>query len=414
MAPEKDTSETKDGSWDLKSPATEAEKPADDTKSTETPKEETAAAVSTPFATDPLLPGEKAKDEVPSNAPSPLTSPTPLPVGGATSGNKRKKMILLIVGAILAFLLIAAGAAYAMYNNPDRVLGDAFSKAIAAKNMTVKGNMTTKSSEGESKVAFDYARGDDFAQKADLTINYSAAPLNVNVSGNFIADKNGDMYVKLANSKQIVQNLLGAYSAGSQFDSVIALVDNKWVKFANANDAENKNSNPLACYQDLQAELSSRKTGDQIRNLYEANTFVRINKELAAENVNGVDSVHYDIKLDEAKAKAFVNAYKQTEAYKKFVKCDASSEMKESDVTESGKEFNQPTFEVWVSRWSHELTRVKVNGSNDGDTYSVVAEPTFNRGVDVEIPKQTVPFETVMQEFQKALFSGSGFSDGAM
>jgi hypothetical protein len=347
------------------------------------------------------------------NAPNPQ-APTPMPNfaeqpivigGGSPPPRKRGKKLLFII-ALLLVLVGGGAAAYAYYSQPSKVIGDALSNAAFSDTAAVKGTATIKSEENSGKftINFDAAGSDQTGTKANVQVKADMAPVSIDLSAGFLTTKAGDLYFKIDKAKEILQNVFGASNpeALKPYDSLIALVDNKWVKVTAKELGDNSLNSE--CYIKLDAEAKQNKSiYEDAKKAYEKNQFITIEQTLDSETVSGKDSIHYKIKIDEAKLKSFITEFKKTQLYKKLQDCDKTFELDEDSAGEFAKNVNKSNIEVWVSRWSHEFTKFKLSGSEDGTSYEVVAEPTWNQPVNIEEPKDFTPWQKVMDEYEKIL-----------
>lgn len=405
MAPSEDTN-TPDqrqpdaSAWDLKDV---------DEGLAKTPAESSELQPAQPAAADAAgaaAPGpadEQPRDEVGDHAPSFASQPTPLPVGAPAK--KSRKKLLIVLGVILALLLAGAGTVFALYNNPDKVLGDALSKVLLAENLSGKGGLRVSDDDGSATIGFDFQGNDQtgYTLNADIKSRINDTPFEMTAA--FIASKEGDVYFKVSNVRDALQNLEGLVESG-RFDTVIALVDNKWIKVpAEDLERDKDRANIQECVAKIDQEIKRNGSlSTEVRDAYRANPFFVIDSTLKPESVNGVDSLHYKLRIDTAALRTFITDAKQTELYKKIQACDKEFELDENDIAESLKDSGKADIQVWIGRWSHEFTRVKVAGSGeDKMTYDLTLEPRFNQPVNVTVPAEATPFKTVQQEFMRAL-----------
>lgn len=351
---------------------------------------------------------------------SPAVSPLPATIFAGEekkSGPKKKK---IIIGAIVATLIVLFGAtiaAYAYFNSTDKVLGDALTKAAMAESLNTKGTYTynsKKSGDGDVKMDFDVKAGTNDWVQADITTNVTDIERPFSVDTSFIFAAQEDVYFKISNVKDLI---LAIFSDGSessdamieQFLSPIAAkVDDKWIKIPkeDLNDTSPEAAEVDECAAKVDEEMKSNpELIKQVRKIYDEHSFLVVSEKLPSEAINGVESLHYKLKVDEAKFKAFKEAFKGSELYKKLKDCAKNDEAYTFDDGFFG-DFSKTNFEVWVSKWSHEFTRIAASGNTDDGSYSITFDPIFNKPVNIELPKESTPIKQILEEIQELFFGG--------
>lgn len=343
---------------------------------------------------------------VPPSTPMPNFAERPIVIGGNSSKPRRGKKALLLAGLLLLLLVGGGAAAYAYYSQPSKVVADALSNAAFSETLAAKGVATIKSQDdnGDFTINYNVTGSDQDGYKAGVQVKANVAPVSIDVSGEFINSKEGDLYFKIDKAKEILQNIFGASNpdALKQYENLIALVDNKWVKVTASELGDS--SLDSECYIKLENDIKANKSiADEAKKAYADNQFFVVDKTLNSESIGGVDSIHYKMKLDEAKTKSFVSAFKNTQLYKKLKQCQSSLDLDEENAAEFARDSNKANIEVWISRWSHELTKVKINGSDNGANYDVSTETTWDEPFTIDIPKDVTPWQKVIDEYEKML-----------
>jgi hypothetical protein len=149
------------------------------------------------------------------------------------------------------------------------------------------------------------------------------------------------------------------------------------------------------CTQNAVDKIQSDKTySSEIIDLYKKHPFLKITKELGAKD----GSLGYEVRDDTAAGKAFGEGFKNTKTYKMLHDCDSSFTV---DTTESSEATDTTTVQLWVSRWSHELTKVTASDKDDDGTTSISFEPVFNKGADVKTPANAKSVDELMNDIQQ-------------
>jgi hypothetical protein len=314
-----------------------------------------------------------------------------------------KRRLLILIGVALALLLLALTYVY-WYQNPKKVVSDAFLNVISAKtvnyagvvqmtgsmkmNTTMDGGISPKGTVVNAKFTFD-------TQNKQYTL-----------TGNGLLDANGDAYVKIKDINELIDNYRSAVPAASLslFDKIIDKIDDKWIKISAA-DIKNYNADFAViqkCSSDaiikIQDDTATKST---LLELYKNHPFVAIDKTLGVKG----DSLGYSLKIDHDESKSFTTEYKKTTFYKNLVKCDKSYVV-DKDIAKQSTTADGVAVDVWVSRWSHILTKVDVRDEkNKSSTTNLSIETKFNQPVTVEAPKNATTLEKLQNDVQDLLRS---------
>lgn len=351
-------------------------------------------------------PAEESVDRVepvgPSAAPALPPAPSPFSATGASpqgpAPKKRfggKKALLAIVAAVLVVLLAGGAATYALWwNNPQKVMGDAVTNSLAFRGGSAKGSLTVKPKEG-ADVKFDYTLKTDGKNMAmDATVLADMGAVNINTSGSFVMH-DGTFYVKVNDIKQTFETFLGDDESMAMYDKLIAMVDGKWVAITEADIKKwggDETDEAQQCFEKALNEFSNSEAQQkQVADAYRSNSFVVISDQLDDEEIDGRLSNHYVIDFDEAKANAFADAVQQTDVYKNVDKC-TDGELSESDDAAEPWSKNdskgQTTYELWVDKWNHSPTKVKVTALDTESDVETVFESVLNLR---DVPAITAP-----------------------
>lgn len=323
--------------------------------------------------------------------------------------NKKKKFIVagIIAGAIL---LLGGGGVYATYalwyQNPEKVLADAVTNAIKAKTVTYKGTMTADSNDVKVAIEFDGVEAGLSSRDVNAKITLTTQGKEFKLNGSALADKDGNIFFKVGNLKAVVDQTLGATGMASAFDGLIAKIDNKWIRISadDLADFSKEASDAKKCATDVLKKLDTDKaTRDEIATIYGKNKFIVIDSSLPARSVAGVDSMGYKLSFNKTVAKSFVDAVNQTQLMKDLQKCDDSFKLDADAITREPSSGTTATFEVSVSRWSHEFTQLKAGATSKDGSGSATIEPLFNKDVKVVAPTDFLTLKQLQAEIESAM-----------
>lgn len=368
------------------------------------PVEETAALTQpTTPSVDPLLPSQSAPitpNLLPLSSPTassePSTNPFSSPAPLVLKSSKKKGLLIGIIIAVI-IVLLGGGSAFAYkfwYQNPEKVVTDAFIHAIDAKTVIYKGDIHMVGNGSNVTVAVTGRQGDGSGQ-LDTAVTFAVNGKNYTVNGSGLIDKSGDLYIKLAKLDDLANAAKNIYTDPQEkaaisplVDQLKAKIDGTWIKVSSDDlkDFSDSYATTKTCLSDAVKKFKSDNAArTQLTNLYEKHQFITIEKELGAKN----GSLGYNLSSDDAAAKAFANGVKDTDIYKQLHGCDSSFTINADDLTDSSSSKDNGTVTVWVSRWTHELTKVTAKGTSDGTTTDFSIEPTFNQKVTVTTPAKS-------------------------
>lgn len=382
-----------------------------------TPSNDTAAAPPVPGEYEPAT--ERPQYTPQADTPAPLSSPDfggsqPMSTSQEPTPKKSKKGLIAILIAVVLVAILGGGAfaAYKLwYQNPQKVMSDAVTNAIKARTIRYTGNMTADFSGG--KIALDLSGAQASLTSGDLdvkaTITYQGQ--NYKVNGSAMIDKDGTLFVKLSNLHEIFQTIMKQYGADTTtFDAFITKVDDRWIKITpdDFNNLDKTTNTTKQCVTNALKKLNTDKSVRQeIANTYKEHPFINIDNNLGSQTIDGQDSMGYTITSDKAKEKDFTTAFNNTQFAKDLQKCDKNNSFNSSDFNTSPSKGTTSTTQVWVSRWGHEFTRLKVDSTTGGNKASLTLNPVFNMAVSIETPKDSLTVKEVQDEFTKAIDSFS-------
>ena len=155
-----------------------------------------------------------------------------------------------------------------------------------------------------------------------------------------------------------------------------------------------------------------KAASDEISNVYKKNKFLTIDQDLGSKD----GSLGYTIKGSTEGLKGFVREVKNTRIYKALHDCDSSFTFDENDIKASDNKDDETKVEVWVDRWSHQITKVAAKDESGSDKASFVLEPVFNKPVNVTAPEKSVTLSDLKSEIEglmQSMYSGMAAQEPA-
>lgn len=333
----------------------------------------------------------------------PLVAPTGTPDPGKARPKRRKGVIIAIIIAIVVVLGASAAAAYKFwYQNPNKVIGDALMNAAQAKTVKFSGVMTGSGDvTGSVTVNGATTRG---AGMLDFSADFKKDGTQIKLTGGGIYDDKGDLYLKLGNIDELIKSQTGPVDMSATMQKImndfIAKVDDKWIKVS---ADELKNFSPemaktQKCIQDATKKLQDDKAvTDEIVELYKKHPFLIVKKELGSKD----GSLGYEMGEDTGKFKEFTKGLKDTTYFKTLHECDSSTTFDDTSTDKPSSD-REERIEIWISRWSHEFTKMTVvtDESKPDKKATFTFEPTFNEDVTVAAPSESKNLKELGEDFQ--------------
>lgn len=367
--------------------------------------------------------------------PSTPAQPAAAPAPGPKKNSKKKFIIGGIIAAAIVLLGGGTALGYALwYQNPEKVVVDGVSNVFSKAPGTSKLTASYKSGDAGVTLTVDSRSSGDAAQ-ADLKLAYKAAAQNIDLTGSaeiITKTDTATMYLKVKDVRKLVAAAVDAMiestakqyqtmgmklsqsqidaqkkSAMAQYEPIIAKVDNKWIKFtADGNDSTSKDQKCLTdAYKKLQSDSASQ---NEMKQAYTDNKFIIIKEELGLKD----GSYGYVLDLDQDKLKSFSKALESTVFVKSIEDCTGRDMSTNSNSSSTSKDnpFKDTRVEMWVSQWSHQITRVSVTTTHDEPT-STGQNATLNLGVDMSYeevapitePTDAVDSKTLMDDLMKSM-----------
>lgn len=339
---------------------------------------------------------------------SPLSAPQPVDASSSASQNltpqnkpRRKWLIPAIVAMVLVVLGGSGALAYKFwYQNPNKVISDSLMHAIQAKSVSYNVTADRKDASMAVKVTLSGVSKDG-ASSVDANITVTADGQTHTIKGSAVVDKKSNIYVKVAN----VDTLLAEFTAAmplnvrQEVNAFIKKINDQWIVITNdkLKSFSESYAKSQKCLQTVSDKIQNDKAySNELVDLYKAHPFFKITKELGSKD----GSLGYEVQDDDAAGKAFVDGLKNTKVYKLMHDCDDSFTI-DTDASDSTTSDGPTTIQIWVSRWSHEITKLTASEKDkDGSTMAIGLTPVFNKASDVKTPSNAKSVEELMNDIQ--------------
>jgi hypothetical protein len=294
------------------------------------------------------------------------------------------------------------------WNTPDRVVDDALASVVVAKSAKTYGTLSYESEGNPTfNVAFD---SKTIGKKSETNLNALTwvGGKDYKFSASLVTD-NDSYYVKMNDLKKTLTSLYGNTEIVSMFDPIVSKIDGKWVvitpddikRLTSGSTASDKE---MTCVQNVIQGVKSNKTQqNELADTYQKNRFIVVKESKGIESIDGVQSNHYILNLDNAKAKSFGTALKNTSVFKAVDNCVAEDLSKSTDAAQDKTDnSNPPTIELWVDMWSHKPTKLKIS-SNSKESTKLTFESKFKLDTTVEVstPKADTTVKDIEAEVEK-------------
>jgi hypothetical protein len=375
-----------------------------------------------PLGSEPPLQPTPPLDPTPS--PAPYVPGAPLPswfseqttVGSqppiVPNVPKPKKKGLMTAIIVILSLAVLSGAAVLGYNywyqNPEKVVTDGIVNAIKAKSIGYLGSFVA-SGDTELKVELT-GRSDMVSNDLKAKISFKFGEEDIVIEGGALFDDKGDSYVKVTNADKILNKYRDMYKGTAEsnkiLDSVISKINNRWVR-VNQSDLSSfgmfmgGDTKGQKCLSEAAAKIRDDESiTSELADVYKKNRFITIDEKLKSQN----GSLGYVLGVDETIVDAFTVDFKNTELYKSMVECDDSFKISDEKPSEQANaDVNPPNTKttLWVSNWSHEITKFTVKTDMLGDKDVFTFEPTFNKAIDpIKTPDNAITLKQLQSELE--------------
>lgn len=356
---------------------------------------------------------ETASDDPSVLFPAGTLSPTP---PKKSWWSKKHAIMVGVIAVVVVALGGGSAAAYSLwYQAPSKVLSDATLNFISAKSMTYTGSLTSSTDGTDFALSMNGgSSGQTASINLDAKINSGSTKFDIPVS---LVGNAQTFYFKLSNLGALESQLINPYlsmggsaTAGDQakIDAFVKQIDGTWYSVT-PDDLNQSNTNKQTgqCVQNVISDIRTNKsTQNELLKIYQAHPLFTVSKNLGSQNGN----LGYELKpVSSTDAKATFDAFKTTSTYKSLVKCD-SSYASAFDTSDTSSTTDTPAIDVWVSRWSHQLTKVTMSDNSAGSKVNFSFEPKVNAPANISTPKNAKSIKDLSSQIE-TLSESLGTSD---
>ena len=155
----------------------------------------------------------------------------------------------------------------------------------------------------------------------------------------------------------------------------------------------------------------------EIATAYGANRFLIVEEKIGSKSVDGVGSIGYKVSIDEAKSTAFGASLAETKIGKQLKSCDSSLDLAKATTTSTStaeSDTTDPRVELWVSRFGHEITEVKIADTSEEDPATATFRPILNKDVTIDVPTEFTSIQEITADIQTAITGYYPAADSAL
>jgi len=352
----------------------------------------------------------------------------------ASSSKKRTGLGKKMLVAVTVLLLVGmSGGVFAyvsiMNNSPEKILADALSHTmtdiLAKKPSQMTGKLTFTSKEADSpySVVIDFdAKQAGANGQLGATVHVKAGEeFDLTISGTTIGQGSEAAYVKFDNVQKTVDDLVAMYPEGAKAAATakpfIQKIDGQWIKidkqgFAKYGMAESQQTID-ACAKALEGLRISESDQNKVKEIFLNNQFAIATEELPGEAVDGDESYHYKLDLNEEAGLRFAKDFMQLES---FSKVKEACKLKQGDIDKSLEDLKkqsdeeaqaEPIFELWVSQKTRRPTKIKIAVDDKEFTMENIATIKLDApNIAVDIPAKFITLQELTADIDKLSTEG--------
>ena len=315
---------------------------------------------------------------------------------------KSSKRTKLIVAGVTSVVLVSGGvSAYAVYQSPDTVIAQAIVSLVTTSNPSFEMDFSGNTSGVDATLQM-FTYSSDKGAALEMNIKGKLAGQDAGATLNVVADKNGDIYLNLANFATLA-SVLEQTSPSSMIQAYSTALTDKWVKVSETdlNQATASLGQASSC---LNKEAIAQVATD-LQNSLRNNFFVKAKEELPQEDGDRV----FLLTLDAGKVKGFATSFRDSKGFAELAKCqpglaltDASinsitQQAIDEAITKSGS-----SFKLYANAVSHNFAKLAIDINTGGQKINFTLKANGSHPEKVVIPSESETFT----EFLTAINSG--------
>lgn len=328
-----------------------------------------------------------SREVVQSESPGAPIESVAFPSTAVVAGSKgrftrRQRRLIVALTSLLLVLGLTGSIFYFVYNKPETVVADSFMKLATANSSTIQANATV---HADNTTAVLQVRTDTSSGSQGMAIvdgSLKSGDTNLPLKLSFAVDKEDTLFFKVDKTRQILDTFKrtladsGADStrAAAAMEAFAQSIDGQWISVSDDDietlTGQRQDDQASKCVEEqLTSFRSAKSQQEEVRQAYDKNKFVVV-EQRGLEQIDGVYANHYRLKQDQAKARSFMLAMRDTQLFKNIDNCtdvdlagvvkDSADDIKSSVDTPSSSALTITT-DYWVSIIGHEPLRSTID-----------------------------------------------------
>lgn len=348
----------------------------------------------------------------------------------------KKKLMIILASVVAGIIVLISGTVFALYvTSPEKILLDAVQNSLKAKTVVTAGSLKAADPNSKESITVEFSSQSDNTNltgslDAKVKINLDSLQLDLDAAG--IVAESGDYYFKLNNAPELFEKALqteyGKYYASeptlvpllAKLQSFFEKIDGQWIRVDKediSQYAEGYEKQQECTDKAIETFYKESSQQQQVIDTYAESRFIDIEDTGKTANINGQDSIAYEISLDAEQMQAFGEEFEKTDIAKALDKCTedtdgaATEETKTSDseIKDTQKTLDQLKTTVWISRWGHEFQKIELENKNKKDgTVNFEMMIDTKKQPDLKSPSKYLEAADLMQELQEIYLEAFG------
>ena len=319
--------------------------------------------------------------------------------------NSSKRTKLIIAGVTGAALVTGGVSAYAVYQSPDTVIAQAIVSLVTTSNPSFEMDFTGNTSGVDATLQM-FTYSSDKGAALEMNIKGKLAGQDAGATLNVVADKNGDIYLNLANFATLASVLeQTSLVPSSMIQAYSTALTDKWVKVSETdlNQATASLGQASSC---LNKEATAQVATD-LQNSLRNNFFVKAKEELPQEDGNRV----FLLTLDAGKVKGFATSFRDSKGFAELAKCQPGLALNDASInsitqqaidealTKSGS-----SFKLYANAVSHNFAKLAVDINTGGQKVNFTLKANGSHPEKVVIPSESETFTEFLTSMYAAIY----------
>lgn len=325
------------------------------------------------------------------------------PLGKVKKSSKLK--LFIIIGVVLAVLIGGSAAAYFGYvvpNQPTKVLGAAVKNTLNTEKLqSTKFEFSIDSKDSENTINFS-GTGSIGEGKVQADVKIDTDSVDPEIALRVV---DGNLYIKLdglddASLKKAAKDEKSEVASvvNSLGTLLIQQLRGKWYSFS-ANDVSSVDS--LTGFGLPTSYGLSSEESQQLVNSIDVGAITEIKKVVGDEDVKGVNSTHFVVKI---KKEGLKNFLEQNTGVLGSAATSISAQINDSNI-------DMAEINLWVDKTNKIVNKISFDSSSVGTDGTFSFELTLfdiNSAVDITAPESSTTFQELFNElFSRSLYDSS-------